>query len=351
MVTVHHATIVVPGIGPVGNQKSVEAWFTTYKVGRTPNPNQKGTPMEFGSQLKVYRAQWDDMEAYIKTMEAGRWNSIWFPDHFLPPTPTAGIPPEEDEQNPAWEAFVPMSVVAGMTKRLILGSLVLGNTYRNPALVAKMAAELDQASRGRFILGVGAGWFEREHQAYGWNFPPMKERQDRFEEACAMIRRLFTENIVDFDGEYYRLERAPLSPGCFQTPHIPIMVGGNGERRTLRTLARYGDIYNYNGWSGMDIDVFRHKCDVLAEHCEAIGRDPAEIKLTVHYPLRIAETDADRKRILQENPNRTVGSRNFHIDLIGEFADAGVEEMCCATFNNLEDLQQVDEEIIAAFNE
>jgi alkanesulfonate monooxygenase SsuD/methylene tetrahydromethanopterin reductase-like flavin-dependent oxidoreductase (luciferase family) len=306
--------------------------------------------MKFGSQLKVYRAQWDDMEAYVETMEAGRRNSIWFPDHFLPPTPIAGIPTEEDEQNPAWEAFVPLAVVAGMTKRLILGSLVLGNTYRNPALVAKMAAELDQASRGRFILGIGAGWFEREHQAYGWNFPGMKERQDRLEEACAMIRRLFTEAAVDFDGEFYQLERAPLAPGCYQKPHLPIMVGGNGERRTLRTLARYGDIYNFNGWSGMDVDVFKHKRNVLDEHCEAIDRDPAEIMLTVHYPLRIADSDAEKKRILAENPNRTVGSRNFHIDLIGKFADAGVTEMCCATFNSVEDLQQVDEEIIAAFS-
>ncbi len=201
--------------------------------------------MKFGSQLKVYRAQWDEMEAYIQAMEAGRWNSIWFPDHFLPPVPMSSIPAEQDELNPAYEAFIPLAVVAGMTKRLKLGSLVLGNTYRNPALVAKMAAELDQASKGRLILGIGAGWFEREHQAYGWDFPSMKERQDRLEEACALIRKLFTaEEPVDFQGQYYRLERAPLAPGCYQKPHIPIMVGGNGERRTLRTLARYGDIYS-----------------------------------------------------------------------------------------------------------
>ena len=130
-----------------------------------------------------------------------------------------------------------------------------------------------------------------------------------------MIRGLFTAGEpVDFHGEYYRLERAPLAPGCFQQPHVPIMVGGNGERRTIRTAARYADIYNYNGWAGMDVEVFKHKRSVLARHCDDIG------------------------------------SRNFHIDLVGEFAEAGVVEMCCATQDRVEDLQQVDEEIIAAFD-
>jgi len=307
--------------------------------------------MKFGSQLKVYRAQWNEMHDQIQAMEAGRWHSIWFPDHFLPPVPISGISAEQDELNPAYEAFIPLAVVAGMTKRLKLGSLVLGNTYRNPALVAKMAAELDQASKGRFTLGIGAGWFEREHQAYGWDFPSMKERQDRLEEACELIRKLFTaEEPIDFQGQYYRLERAPLSPGCYQKPHLPIMIGGNGERRTLRTLARYGDIWNFNGWLGMDVEVFKHKLGVLERHCEAIGRDPAEIRLTVHYPLRLADNDAERERIHQEKSSWVAESRNFHIDLIGEFANAGVEEMCCAPFNSVEDLQRVDEEIIAAFD-
>ena len=309
--------------------------------------------MKFGAQLNFCRAQWDEMEAYIQTMEAGRWHSLWLSDHFLPTPVPVGTPAEQDELNPAYEAFIPLAVAAGMTKRLKLGSFVLGVTYRNPALVAKMAAELDQVSRGRFTLGIGAGWFEREHQAYGWVFPSMKERQDRLEEACALIRKLFTaEEPVDFQGQYYRLERAPLSPGCYQKPHLPIMIGGNGERRTLRTLARYGDIYNYNGWEGMDMDVevFKHKLSVLARHCEDINRDPAEIKLTVFFQLRLVETDAERERIRQKNLGWVAGSRNFYIDLIGEFEKAGVEEICCASFDRAEDLQRVDEEIIAVFD-
>ena len=130
------------------------------------------------------------------------------------------------------------------------------------------------------------------------------------------------------------------------------MIGGNGERRTLRTLARYGDIYNYIGWEGMDMDVevFKHKLRVLARHCEDINRDPAEIKLTVFFQLRLVETDAERERIRQKNLGWVAGSRNFYIDLIGEFEKAGVEEICCASFDRAEDLQRVDEEIIAVFD-
>ena len=143
--------------------------------------------MRFGAQVNCYRTTWDEIRAVIDTMEAGRWSSLWFADHFVPP---AG--PREDELLPAHEGFTIIAAAAGMTERLRLGHLVLGNTYRNPALVAKMAATLDQVSHGRFTLGIGAAWFEREHEAYGWDFPSMRERQDRFEEACALIRALFT---------------------------------------------------------------------------------------------------------------------------------------------------------------
>ena len=199
--------------------------------------------MKFGAQVNSFNATWDDIHPYIQTMEAGRWNSLWFADHFLPPGAR-----REDENGAAFDGFTLIAVAAGMTQRLKLGGLVMGNTYRNPALVAKMATTLDHASRGRFILGLGAAWFKREHEAYGWDFPSLRERSDRLQEACELIRKLFTaDGPVDYNGRYYRLDQAPLSPGCYQKPHIPIMVGGHGERRTLRTLAMYGDIFNFNG--------------------------------------------------------------------------------------------------------
>ena len=166
-------------------------------------------------------------------------NRLWFADHFLPPSPGSPGGQRDQEQGTAFEGFTLASVAAGMTKKLEIGHLVLGNTYRNPALVAKMASTLDQASKGRFILSLGAAWFAREHEAYGWVFPSMRERSDRFEEACELIRLLFTsKEPVNYSGTYYSLEEAPLSPPCYRNPHVPILVGGTGEKRTLRTLAK-----------------------------------------------------------------------------------------------------------------
>lgn len=283
-------------------------------------------------------------------MEAGRWNSLWFADHYLPPGR------REDEHLTAFEGFSLIAVAAGMTEKLRLGHLVLGNTYRNPALVAKMAATLDQASKGRFVLALGAAWFKREHEAFGWDFPSMKERQDRFQEACELIKKLFTaDGPVDYDGRYYRLDQAPLAPGCYQKPQIPIMVGGTGERRTLRTLAMYGDIFNLDGWAGagMSLEHYQHKIGVLERHCEDVERDPAEIKRTLLMPLRVTDDEASAARFVEGLGRGTVaGSRDYVIERIGEFADAGVEEIMFGAIRtgDVEALQRVEEEIVAAFD-
>ncbi len=307
--------------------------------------------MRFGAQVNVYQTRWDDVRHVVDLLERGRWNSVWFADHFLPPNR-----PPETEGREAHEGFTAIAAVAGMTEKLRMGHLVLGNTYRNPALVAKMAATIDQVSHGRFILGIGAAWFQREHEAYGWPFPTMKERQDRFEEACRLIRTLFTaDGPVDFDGVYYKLDRAPLSPGCYQKPHIPILVGGTGERRTLRTLARYGDVFNLDGWAGggMALDYYRHKVSVLERHCEEAGRDPAEIKKTLLMPLRVTDDRAQAERYIAAfGPGTVAGPRDYVIQRIGEFRDSGVEEIMFGGIPNEhpELFQKVDEEIIAAFD-
>ncbi len=306
--------------------------------------------MNFGVQVNCYRTRWDDIRASIEAMEAGRWNSLWFADHYLPPPGR-----REEEHLPAYEGLSLIAAAAGMTEKLRLGHLVLGNTYRNPALVAKMAATIDHISHGRFVLALGAAWFKREHEAYGWEFPSMKERQDRFEEACALIRSLFKSNgPVDFKGHYYRLDQAPLSPGCFQKPHIPILIGGTGERRTLRTLAMYGDIFNLDGWAGggMALEHFRHKIGVLERHCDAVGRDPAEIRRTLLMPVYATDDAAAAERFISGlGPGTVAGSRSYVIDRIGEFAEAGVEEIMFGAIptGNVELLQRFDEEIVAAF--
>jgi alkanesulfonate monooxygenase SsuD/methylene tetrahydromethanopterin reductase-like flavin-dependent oxidoreductase (luciferase family) len=307
--------------------------------------------MEFGVQVNCYRTTWDDIRASIETLEAGRWDSVWFADHFLPPPGR-----REDEPLAAFEGYTLIAVAAGMTEKLRLGHLVLGNTYRNPGLVAKMAATLDQASRGRFVLALGAAWFPREHEAYGWDFPSMKERQDRLQEACELIRKLFTaDGPVDYEGRYYRLKEAPLSPGCYQQPHLPIMVGGTGERRTLRTLAMHGDIFNLDGWAGggMSLEHYQHKIGVLERHCEDVGRDPTEIKRTLLMPLRVTDDPADAERFLNAlGPGTVAGSRSYVIDRIAEFAEAGVEEIMFGAIptGDIEAFQQVEEEVVAAFD-
>ena len=306
--------------------------------------------MKFGVQVNCYRTDWEAIKASIEVMEGTRWNSLWFADHFLPPGR------REDEHLNAFEGYTLISVAAGMTQKLRLGHLVLGNTYRNPGLLAKMATTLDQASQGRFELALGAAWFKREHEAYGWTFPSMKERQDRFEEACQLLRLLFTaDGPVNFQGRYYQLDQAPLAPGCFQEPHIPIMVGGTGERRTLRTLARYGDIFNMDGWAGqgMTLDVYRHKIGVLERHCADAGRDPAEIKRTLLMPLQITDDKARIERFQKAlGPGSMAGPKNEIVDRIGAFAQEGVAEIMFGAVptGNVEMFQRVEEEIVAAFD-
>ena len=185
--------------------------------------------MRFGVQVNCYRTDWPAIERSIQSLEAGKWDSVWFADHFLPP----GARPDGEDET-AFEGYTLIAYAAGMTKKLNFGHLVLGNTYRNPALLAKMSTTLDQASRGRFTLALGAAWYKREHEAYGWTFPSMKERQDRFQEACELIRLLFdTDGPVTYNGKYYQLDKAPLSPGCYQKPRTPLMVGGTGEKANV----------------------------------------------------------------------------------------------------------------------
>ena len=202
--------------------------------------------MEFGAQLSSYRLPWPQIEATIRTIESGSWSSLWFSDHFLPPADPSS------EHKSALEVWTLVTAAAMLTQRVRLGTLACGITYRNPALLAKICASVDHISGGRMELGIGAAWFEREHQAYGWEFPTVRERCDRLEEAAELIRLLFTkqdDEKVSFEGNYYRLDEAPLAPGSTRPrstrkAHIPILIGGNGEKRTLRTCARYGDISN-----------------------------------------------------------------------------------------------------------
>jgi len=303
--------------------------------------------LKFGIQINNYLASWESILATIKTVESGPWSSLWVSDHFFPPIG------DNVEHKEALEGWSLITAAATVTNSLPLGVLVSGNTYRNPALVAKMAATVDQISGGRLIIGIGAGWYKREHEAFGWEFPGVKERCDRLEEAVELIKMLFTaDGPINFEGQYYTLNNAYFSPSCIQKPHVPIMVGGNGEKRTLRTLAKFGDIANIDLNKPGTPEMFRHKIEVLERHCEEFGRNPNEIKRTMVIPLKI-EKDENKAAELSKRRGDwwLYGNVPSIIDRIQQYIDAGAEEIIFSGVQSKPELfEQIEKEIISAFS-
>jgi len=211
--------------------------------------------------LEVWRAA-DDIDIF----ESG-----WTFDHFYPIF--------SDNTGPCMEGWTTLTALAQATTRLRMGTLVTGIHYRHPAILANMATTLDIVSGGRLELGIGAGWNEEESGAYGIELGTPAERSDRFEEACQVIVGLLTQETTTFNGRYYQLTEARNEPKPVQQPHPPICVGGSGEKRTLRTAARFAQHWNFLGGPP---EEFARKRDILHQHCEELGRDPREILLSSH---------------------------------------------------------------------
>src|SRR5207302_6436339 len=180
------------------------------------------------------------------------------------------------------------------TSRVRLATLVTGVTYRNPALLAKTVTTLDVISHGRAILGLGAAWNEDEHGGYGFEFPPIRERMDRLDEALTIARLMFTEDRPSFEGRYYRIERALNSPRPLQPGGPKILVGGGGEQRTLKIAARHADLTHWFG----PLDVLRNKSEVLARHCKEVGRDPSTIEKTCSAPFVLVANEREAEAAL-----------------------------------------------------
>jgi len=302
--------------------------------------------VQFGAQLVNYFTDWERSLATVQAIDAGPWSSLWFSDHFVPPNS-----PRELEKEAALESYSMLSAAAAVTDRVRLGVMVTGNTYRNPAHLAKIATTIDHISGGRFELGIGAAWHQREHEAYGWDFPPLKERCDRLEEAVELIRLLFTaDGPVDYNGQYYQLDQAPMSPRSTQSPQIPILVGGNGEKRTLRTCAKYADICNIDFWNPGGVDVYLHKMDILKRHCEKLGTDYDAIKKTMLIPLRIIDDEKRAEAIRERAPWYCYGSASYIIDLLGGYIDIGIEEIMFAGIpSEARHWQRIEEDVLSAF--
>ena len=211
----------------------------------------------------------DTIAGIARTAEESGFDSLWVMDHFYQ---IGMVGPRTD---PMLEAYSLLSGIAARTDRARLGAMVTGVTYRNPALLAKTVTTLDVISSGRAILGIGAAWNDDEHEGYGFDFPPVKERMDRLEDALRICRAMFTEEAPTVEGRHSSIMGALNFPRPVRGS-IPILVGGGGERRTLRLVAQYADACNIFG----DRAMVRQKLDVLERHCADVGRDPAEITTT-----------------------------------------------------------------------
>ncbi len=214
----------------------------------------------------------------------------WLFDHFNPI--------HSDLDGPCFEGWTTLAALAAQTSRIRLGLMVTGNTYRHPAVLAHIAATLDVISNGRLDFGIGAGWNEYEHKSMGMPLYAPGERIRRLGEACEIARRLFTQHLTDFDGRYYQLKEARCEPKPVQNPYPPFVIGGGGEQLTLRVVARYADVWNF---AGGPVETFLHKVEILREHCAAIGRDPADIELSVQLPVNyddLADTTANVQRFV-----------------------------------------------------
>lgn len=228
------------------------------------------------------------------------FDSGWTFDHFYPIF--------SDPTGPCLEGWVTLTALAQATRRLRVGVLVTGIHYRHPAVLANMASALDIVSDGRLELGIGAGWNEEESGAYGIELGSIKERFDRFEEACAVLKGLLSQETTTFDGKYYQLKDARNEPKGPQQPHPPFCIGGSGEKRTLRITAQYADHWNFVGGTP---EEFARKRDVLASHCADIGRAPEEITLSAHVRL---ESDRDYDKVIDQA--RALGAEGLDLAII-----------------------------------
>jgi F420-dependent oxidoreductase-like protein len=209
------------------------------------------------------------------------WASVF--DHFLPI--------QSDPTGPCFEGLTLLSAMAAHTTRLRCGVIVTGVTYRNPAILANIATTIDHVSGGRMELGLGAAWYEDEHEQYGIPFPPIGQRMDMLDEACRIVRALWTQERATVDGEHFQVRDARCEPKPLQA-RMPLWIGGSGERRTLRIVAEHAD-----GWNTFlgDLGEYEHKLDVLGRHCGDVGRDPAAIRKQVVVRAILGETEAEAR--------------------------------------------------------
>lgn len=295
--------------------------------------------MKIGLQIPNFTWPGGPKEIATKLAEIGRtadeagFASIWVMDHFFQiggRDPRMGLGPPEDEM---LESYSTLSYLAGVTKHARLGALVTGVIYRYPGLLVKTVTTLDVLSGGRAWFGIGAAWNEREARGLGVPFPPVKERFERLEETLQIADQMWSGRVEPFNGKHYQLAETLCSPMPLSKPHPPIMIGGQGERKTLRLAAQYADACNL--FARLGNDVLQHKLDVLKSHCEKAGRDYAEIEKTTLGGAHLASGKQSPKDV---------------IDLCQSLAKLGVQQ-CIFNMPNVQDIRPLEtfgKEIIPA---
>jgi F420-dependent oxidoreductase-like protein len=238
----------------------------------------------------------DRLVEQAKTAEEAGFRQVTVMDHLYQ------IPGVGEVTEPMLEGWSVLNALARETSRVLLGTQVTGVTYRNPALLAKLGATLDVVSAGRAIMGIGAAWNEQEHIGYGFEFPSVRERMDRLEEALAIIKAMYTEERATFAGHYYQVNQALNNPRPIQPGGPLVMIGGGGEKRTIRIAARYADITH---WFAQGLEMLKHKTDVLFGYCAEIGRDPETIDRAVNAPVIVDSGAAEIRAYLEHlSPER-----------------------------------------------
>ncbi|MDQ2756014.1 MAG: LLM class flavin-dependent oxidoreductase [Actinomycetota bacterium] len=236
------------------------------------------------------------------------YHGVWVMDHFMDNTPEGG--------GDVHEGFSLLAALAAVVPRVRLGTLVAGNTYRHPAVVANQARTIDHVSGGRFVLGLGAGWQRNEHEQYGIDLPTPGPLLRRFEEACRVVRGLRDDELTDLDGTYYQLTAARMEPKPLGS--MPLMIGGAGEKVMAGIIARQADEWNVWG----DVELFTHKNAVMTAACEREGRDPATLRRTVQARIVLDDVGGT-----DPGDGRTIGGSLEHLrDTLGRYAAAGADE-------------------------
>ncbi len=287
---------------------------------------------------------WPTIVRSLSHAEAVGYDGVWVADHFMPN--------EGDIEGDTHEAWTLLAAIAAQVPRVRIGPMVTGNTYRHPAVLAKQAATVDHISGGRVVLGIGSGWQENEHKAYGLEFGTFTERFAKLDEACTIIRSLLENPRTDFAGDHYTLTSAPLNPKPIQD-RMPLLIGGGGEKVTLKLVARHAD--EWNVWSTPEI--LAQKSSVLDQHCANQDRDPAGIQHCSVALLFLNDDDAANRKVRDLNIERPhiVGTVGELQERLGSYRDAGCDELIIPDFSlgseaeRLETMERFITEVAADF--